>query len=74
MKAVNKIIMENDCKPVWLSNYGQNYIEYAKAGKRYRIWIEDKKSVKLKSDLVAKYNLKEFLLGEKALKSQTFGR
>ncbi|MBE6081672.1 MULTISPECIES: glycosyl hydrolase family 18 protein [Tissierellales] len=58
MKAVNKIIMENDCKPVWLSNYGQNYIEYAKAGKRYRIWIEDKKSVKLKSDLVAKYNLK----------------
>lgn len=43
--------------PQWLEDVGQYYIEYNKDGFRHRIWIEDAKSLALKVDMVAKYDL-----------------
>jgi len=40
-----------------LQDKGQNYVEYHKAGKLYRIWLEDQKSIALKANLVHKYGL-----------------
>jgi spore germination protein YaaH len=57
MEQVNKIIEENDSEVIWLDDTGQYYTEYTKDGKRYRIWIEDEKSIQLKAELVNKYNL-----------------
>lgn len=57
MAKVREIIEENNCNVVWLEDTGQYYTEYMKDGKKYRIWIEDERSVELKAKLIYKYNL-----------------
>jgi len=57
MKTANEIIGEKGLIPVWLEDIGQYYVEYNEDGKRYRIWIEDNNSIKLKANLVHKYNI-----------------
>ncbi|GBG55699.1 putative glycosylase YvbX [Sporomusaceae bacterium FL31] len=57
MAQANTIIAEQGLSPVWLQDKGQNYVEYHKAGKLYRIWLEDQKSIALKANLVHKYGL-----------------
>ena len=42
---------------MWLKDKGLNYIEYYTDDRRYRIWIEDERSLELKTSLVDKYNL-----------------
>ena len=41
----------------WDDSLKQNYAEYQKGGKTYKIWIEDTESIKYKLDLVSTYNL-----------------
>lgn len=41
----------------WDDSLKQNYAEYQKNGTTYKVWIEDKESIKCKLDLVNKYNL-----------------
>ncbi|WP_425449440.1 glycosyl hydrolase family 18 protein [Dethiothermospora halolimnae] len=57
METVKNRIKEYDSEVIWLDDIGQHYTEYKKDGKKYRIWIEDSKSVDLKARLVHKYNL-----------------
>lgn len=57
MHQVKDRIDEYDPEIVWLEDIGQYYIEYVKEEKKYRIWIEDEKSIGLKADLVHKYEL-----------------
>ncbi len=57
MKTVEEIIDNNELEKVWLEEEGQHYIEYEEEDKRYRIWIEDDKSIELKAKLVHKYDL-----------------
>lgn len=57
MEDVEKIIKENNLEVVWLEEAGQHYTEYFRDGKKYRIWIEDEKSIELKARLVHRYNL-----------------
>lgn len=57
MAQANTIIAEQGLNPVWLQDKGQNYVEYHKEGKLYRIWLEDQKSIALKLTLVHKYGL-----------------
>lgn len=57
MEAVSNRIKDNNSQIVWLEDVGQNYTEYIKDGKKYRIWIEDEKSIELKSSLVYKHDL-----------------
>ena len=41
----------------WDDSLKQNYAEYEKNGKTYKIWIEDEKSLKYKLELIDTYNL-----------------
>lgn len=41
----------------WLEAAGQYYAEYDLQGKRYRVWLEDERSLALKTMLVDKYHL-----------------
>ncbi|HWR38510.1 MAG TPA: glycosyl hydrolase family 18 protein [Patescibacteria group bacterium] len=50
-------IKEINAPLVWLPDSGQYYLEYYRDGRRYRIWVEDENSIRLKAGLVGKYNL-----------------
>ena len=41
----------------WDDSLKQNYAEYQKGGKIYKIWIEDSESLRYKLELVNTYNL-----------------
>ena len=57
MTDVENRIAQHGLTPRWLDSAGQHYIEYADANYRYKVWIEDAKSLALKAELVNKYEL-----------------
>ena len=57
MNDVDSRVAQYGLTPQWLDSAGQHYIEYAKEGYRYKVWIEDAKSIGLKVDLAGKYDL-----------------
>ncbi len=57
MSDVETRILQYKLTPRWLENAGQYYIEYADEGYRYKVWIEEAKSIGLKVDLANKYGL-----------------
>lgn len=56
MKETDKYIPDGVQKE-WKDDVKQNYVEYQKDGKIYKIWIEDEESIKCKFELIEKYNL-----------------
>ena len=56
MKETDNYIPEGVEKE-WKYYVKQNYVEYQKNGKTYKIWIEDEESIKCKLELIQKYNL-----------------
>lgn len=56
MKDTDNYIPEGVEKE-WKDDVKQNYVEYQKNGKTYKIWIEDEESIKCKLELIKKYNL-----------------
>lgn len=57
MDDANKFIEENNIELVWHEESGQYYGEVSKGNITYKIWVEDVKSLELKSSLVNKYDL-----------------
>ncbi|WP_223829895.1 glycosyl hydrolase family 18 protein [Paenibacillus arenilitoris] len=57
MDRIKEIVAEKKLKPVVDQAAGQNYVEYAEADARNRIWIEDDLSMKARVALVRKYDL-----------------
>lgn len=57
MAEVNKIISSHKLKKVWDKKTQQNYVEYTSKGKKHQIWIEDKKSMQLRIDIVKQNHL-----------------
>jgi spore germination protein YaaH len=57
MMAAEKIIADKKLQPVWLEKEKQYYFEYCETGKKYRVWQENAKSLKYKSDLVGEYKM-----------------
>jgi len=57
MSDVEERMARYGLTPQWLDAAGQHYIEYADESYRYKVWIEDAKSIGLKVDLVGKYGL-----------------
>lgn len=57
MTQANEILRENGVKPVWQEDKGQFYAEYTKSDKKYKIWLEESASLKLKAQLAVKYQL-----------------
>ncbi len=58
MGSADRILSEKKPEIIWKEEIGQHYAEY-KEGKNttYKIWIEDDRSINLKSSLVHKYEL-----------------
>ena len=57
MEQANESIKNNKAKVSWDEESGQNYAEYTKGNSKYKIWLEDDKSINLKSSLVHKYRI-----------------
>lgn len=57
MAMVDNLIKEKNLDVIWLEDKGLNYTEYYQEGNRYRIWIEDEKSISLKMNLIDTYHL-----------------
>ncbi|MGE5328143.1 MAG: glycosyl hydrolase family 18 protein [Deltaproteobacteria bacterium] len=57
MQEAQQSIIDNKAKLEWDESSGQYYAEYSKGNSKYKIWIEDQKSINLKSSLVHKYQL-----------------
>ena len=57
MADVENRIARYGLTPKWLESAGQHYIEYGDDSARYKVWIEDAKSLGLKADLAKKYEL-----------------
>ncbi len=57
MEGVNNIISRDGAVKVWDENAGQDYLVYIEDGSINKIWIEDDKSIKLKTELANEYNL-----------------
>ena len=57
MSDVENRIARHGLTPKWLESAGQHYIEYGDDSARYKVWIEDAKSLGLKVDLSKKYEL-----------------
>ena len=57
MKDCQEFINDNNLTPVWDQDAGQNYAEYSRGDYTYKLWIEDKDSIKRRVETVNKYNL-----------------
>lgn len=57
MSSAKKVVEEKKAKVTWDEASGQYYAEYTEKGVRYRIWIEDEKSLNLKTSLALKHDL-----------------
>lgn len=57
MAAAKELLEENGAELKWLDVEGQFYGEYLSEGIRYRIWLEDTTSLKLKLDMIEDYGL-----------------
>ncbi len=57
MNGIKAIIEENRAEIVFDETTGQNYAEYEKDGKKYRIWIEDEISMRSRIKMVHEFNL-----------------
>ena len=56
MKSINSVVPSN-AKKTWDDDLKQYIVEYTKDGKKYKIWVEDEKSIEAKLSLIEKYNL-----------------
>ena len=70
MTQADKQIADNQASVIWLEDKGQYYAEYTKDNKRYRIWLEDATSIKLKAGLVHKYGLAGTALWRKGFEKE----
>ncbi len=57
METAQKIIEQKNAKVTWDEKSGQYYAQYKDENATYKIWVEDARSINLKSSLVHKYNL-----------------
>jgi spore germination protein YaaH len=57
LAAAQKWVTDNDVELYWQEDLGQYYGEKVIDGINYYIWMEDERSLKLKVDLIHKYQL-----------------
>ncbi len=50
-------LKDNNLTPVWDEDAGQNYVEMTQGDLTYKLWIEDKESIKKRVETVNKFNL-----------------
>ena len=60
----------NGVEKQWKDDVKQYYIEYEQNGRIYKMWIEDKESLKAKIDILNEYNLAGAAYWEKDFETQ----
>jgi spore germination protein len=58
MIETEKLINEKGLSKDWDPHTSQNYVEFIENGEKHQIWIEDETSMKLRYELVEKYQLR----------------
>ncbi|WP_138159099.1 glycosyl hydrolase family 18 protein [Peptoniphilus catoniae] len=69
MDKVNSIVSQRNLFPKWDEEIKQSYVEYNENGKKYKLWIEDAKSLEYKTLLINKYNLAGVASWQKGLET-----
>lgn len=71
---MNKVdqTLPSDIEKKWDDELKQNYVEYQEKNSIYKMWIEDKKSIKEKIGLSKKYNLAGIAFWEKDREPEDF--
>ncbi|RFU65819.1 glycosyl hydrolase family 18 protein [Peribacillus glennii] len=57
MAEAEQIISSKGLVKVWDKKTKQNYVEYTANGEKHQIWVEDKKSIELRMDIVRENHL-----------------
>ena len=57
MAESDGIISQRSLSPVWLNDKGQYFYSYLLSGKTYKVWVENRDSIKIKLSLIDKYRL-----------------
>ena len=57
MAESDSIIYDRGLSPVWLSDKGQYFYSYLAEGKTYKVWVENRDSIKTKLSILDKYRL-----------------
>ncbi len=57
MAESDSIISQRGLSPVWLSDKGQYFYSYLSGGKTYKVWVENRDSIKTKLSIMDKYRL-----------------
>ncbi|MDD4160110.1 MAG: glycosyl hydrolase family 18 protein [Synergistaceae bacterium] len=57
MSESDSIISQMGLSPVWLSDKGQYFYSYLSNGKTYKVWVENRDSIKAKLSILDKYRL-----------------
>lgn len=57
MSRIKNILEQNKADLTWSEENGQYYGEYRKGNSTFKVWVEDEKSIGLKTQLIRKYNL-----------------
>jgi spore germination protein YaaH len=57
MPQAQQLIKNRNLELIWDESSGQYYSEYRESNSRYRIWVENERSIDLKSSLIHRYNL-----------------
>ncbi len=70
MGKIADILKENEAEIIWDDKTGQYYSQYEKEGKTYRVWLEDDRSLALKTALVEKYKLAGFAAWRKDFETE----
>lgn len=70
MEGVNNILEGKDVVKVWDENAGQDYIVYIEDGSINKIWVEDEKSIRLKTELANKYDLAGVAIWRRGFETQ----
>lgn len=60
MSKIHEILEENKAEIIWDNTTGQYYSQYESEGKTYKVWLEDERSLALKTSLIEKYGLAGF--------------
>jgi spore germination protein YaaH len=57
MPDIEKLLTENNAQKVWDTESGQFYSEFKDENSTYRVWLEDERSLNLRTAIVHKYEL-----------------
>ncbi len=57
MEQSDELIRKHKLTPIWLADKKQDYYEFKENGQTIKVWVENRKSLAARADLIKEYNL-----------------